>query len=111
MSRSSATTVSEGGGASSTLVTITITDPTYTAGTSNEDVILADATSNNVIITLPLATSNLDRRFYIKKTNRGRIVEINGNASETIDGKRSITLALQYSSLTLISDGNEWFII
>jgi hypothetical protein len=37
-------------------------------------------------------------------------VTVDGNASETIDGALTYALAVQYQSITIISDGTNWHI-
>jgi hypothetical protein len=75
-------------------------------------VIFANATSGNVTITLPAAASNAGYRFYIKRIDgSGNTCSIARTASDTIDGQTSISLDLQYTSLTVVSDGGAWYII
>jgi hypothetical protein len=75
-------------------------------------VVLADAPVGQVSIHLPAVADNVDRMITVKKidsTSNG--VVLNPNASETIDGSTTKTLAVQYASLTIISDGDEWHIL
>lgn len=75
-------------------------------------VVLADAPAGQVSINLPAAGGNVDRMITVKKidsTSNG--VVINPNGSETIDGSTTKTLSVQYASLTIISDGDEWHIL
>ncbi len=81
----------------------------YAAG--NEAIILADAGSGNVTISLPAASAVAGRTYTIKKTNNGNNVIIDGNASETIDGAATKTLSAQYSKVTIVCDGSNWFVI
>lgn len=83
----------------------------YTA-TSADDFISCDATSAGFTITLPAAASNTGKVFYIKKIDSSaNAVTIDGNASETIDGAATVTITLQYESLTIVCDGSNWHII
>ncbi len=80
--------------------------------TSNDTVIMADATSGNVTITLPTASSTSGYRFYVKRVDgSGNTVSVARSGSDTIDGATSQTLTAQYTSLTLVSDGSNWYII
>lgn len=89
----------------------TITAATYTA-LDTDIVILADATSNAITITLPAAATNNERVLNIKKIDSvGNNVTIDGNASETIDGGLTAVLTVQYESITIICDGSNWHII
>lgn len=79
---------------------------------NDECVILADATSGAITITLPDAESALDRVYYIKKTDvSANTVTIDGENAETIDGAITETLTAQFETIQIVSDGTEWFII
>lgn len=70
----------------------------YTA-TANDGSIECDATGGAITITLPAASGTGGRIFAIKKTDSsGNAVTIDANASETIDGATTISLASQYST-------------
>lgn len=95
-------------------------DATFTTSTktsnytiSNTDtVVFADATSGNVTITLPTASSITGYRFYVKRIDgSGNSCSIARSSSDTIDGQTSISLSQQYTSLTIVSDGNAWYIV
>ena len=84
---------------------------TYTAGTNDEVVILANAASNNITVNLPAAASNTDRVFYIKKIDSsGNTVTVDGNLAETIDDSTTYVISTQYDSVKVVSDGTEWWI-
>jgi len=90
--------------------TLTTTSKTL----SNEDYIILvddDSAGSTVTITLPAAASNIGRAYYIKKQGTTADVIIDGNASETLDGELTITLALQYESVVLGCDGSNWAIL
>jgi hypothetical protein len=71
---------------------------------------LCDCTSNTITINLPAASAG--QRFEIKKIDASaNAVTIDGNASETIDGALTATLTTQYESITIVSDGTNWFIV
>jgi hypothetical protein len=80
---------------------------------SNTDtVIFADATSGNVTITLPTASSIAGYRFYVKRIDSsGNTCSIARSGSDTIDGQTSVSVSQQYTSLTVVSDGSAWYII
>ena len=82
----------------------------YTAG--NEYGILVDATSAEVTITLPSASSNEHRSYLIKKidsSSNSVIVEAAG--AETIDFELNKYLVAQTDSCTLVSCNGGWHII
>jgi len=93
-------------------VTSTQTGTTYTISTG-DTVIIADATSNAVTITLPVASSMTGYRFYVKRKDNvtANAVTIARSGSDTIDGATSQTLDAQYTSATVVSDGSNWYII
>jgi hypothetical protein len=96
--------------ADATLATSTKTSNYTISGT--DVVVFADATSGNVTITLPTASANAGYRFYVKRIDgSANTCSIARSGSDTIDGQTSISLDLQYTSLTVVSDGSAWYII
>ena len=82
----------------------------YTA--SDEGIIIANATTGGVTITLPTASAASDRLYYIKKIDSStNSVTIDGAGSETIDDGTTAVLSNQYEAVRLVSDGTEWWII
>ena len=80
--------------------------------TGSDVVVFANATSGNVTITLPTASANAGYRFYVKRIDgTGNNCTVARSGSDTIDGQASISLDLQYTSLTLVSDGSVWYIL
>lgn len=94
----------------SLLYQLTTKTADYTA-TALNDVILADATSGNVVITLPPVSGNTGVHYTIKRIDgSANTVTVDGDGSETIDGETTQTL-LEHDSITVICDGTEWWII
>lgn len=80
--------------------------------TSAFTVVLCDATSGVITVTLPAAADNEGRRYFIKKIDSSaNAVTIDGNASETIDDSTTKVLSSQYDSAEIVCDGTEWWII
>ena len=78
----------------------------------NNTVITVDATSGVITVNLPLAASVTGRVFYIKKIDAsGNNVIIAGSGSETIDDQTTAIISTRYTTLVIISDGTEWWII
>lgn len=73
-----------------------------------DDVILVDAT---VTITLPTAVGLEGYHFIVKNIHVTGITTIATTGSETIDGQSTKTITNQYTSLTLISNNVNWFIL
>ncbi len=99
------------GSVSSGFATSTQTGTSYTV-TTTDTVVFADATSNNVTITLPAASGVAGYRFYIKRIDSsGNTVTIARSGSDTIDGMTSFTLDLQYTAFGVVSNGSAWYIL
>ena len=83
----------------------------YTA-TSDDYTIICNATSGDITITLPTASTSTRRTYHIKKIDSSvNTVTIDGDSAETIDDAATQTLNNQYDSITIQSDGTEWWII
>jgi hypothetical protein len=79
----------------------------------NVQLVLANATGGAFAVTLPDATDNLNynRTITIKRINSGtNAVTINTSLSQTIDGAATQSLAAQWSTLQVTSNGTAWFI-
>ena len=65
--------------------------------------------SGTTMLTLPTAVGNTNR--YTLKNVGTNSVTINTTSSQTIDGSTTITLAVRYTALDIVSDGTNWNII
>lgn len=75
-------------------------------------ILLGDASSADVTITLPSAASLEGRTLIIKKIDSTlNTVTIAADAGETIDGAATQVIYTQYTSRTIVSDGTEWWIV
>ena len=98
----------EGGGFIGDLVTKT---GNYTVTATNHTII-CNATGGSFTITLPAVASHEGRIYCIKKIDSSaNTVTVDGNGSETIDDATTAVLTTQYESITIQSDGSEWWII
>ncbi len=80
----------------------------YTAA-STDDVILVNATSGSVTISLPASGSNEGKEYLIIKTDASaNTVTVDPNGAETINGDSTIVLGGQYQALEIVSDGSNW---
>jgi hypothetical protein len=80
--------------------------------TTSQTVVLCDASSGAITVTLPAASGNDGRHYHIKKIDSsGNAVTIDGNGSETIDGETTQAIAVQYNSIQLVCDGSVWHIL
>lgn len=90
---------------------VTVTSATYNM-TNTNDVILADATSNSVAVTLPDPTTATKKPLNIKRIDSStNSVSINPKNTETMDGEAIKYLYSQYDSLTFVTNGTNWYII
>lgn len=79
--------------------------------TSTNIVVLHSPTADSTI-TLPSAVGVVGEKITIKKTNTTNFdLIVDGASAETIDGDLTKTLNTPYSSITMVSDGANWFII
>lgn len=77
----------------------------------SETVVLADATSGAITLTLPPASNVTPRTVYfIKKIDTAltNLITIDPNGSETIDSLLTIQLAQRGESIVLQTDGTNW---
>lgn len=78
---------------------------------TSQYVILVNAASTNINITLPNATTAANYQYAIKKIDSSsNSVIISGSNSQTIDGETGISFNTQYEGVVLVNDGNNWFI-
>jgi len=90
--------------------TTTVTGTSFTADDDHVILVDDDTAGSTVTITLPTAAT-ANTIYHIKKLGTTANVIIDGNGSETIDGALTITIAMQYASVMVISDGSNWNII
>jgi len=77
---------------------------------STDSLILVDATSGAVTVDLLAVASHGGMPVTIKKIDAsGNAVTLDGNGSETIDGSTTKTISTQYDSITIQTDGTEWW--
>lgn len=77
--------------------------------TGSDEIILADAASSGLNLTLP-AASQKGRKITVKKT------EASGNpvliqSSSPIDGQSDVSISQPYSGIVLLDDGNAYWVI
>ena len=88
-----------------------VTDSGSRTITKNDDIVLADGSSNAVDIELPAIGTVTNNRFTIKAIDITNTVRIITADNATIDGQATYTFGIKYESLTVINDGTNWFII
>lgn len=65
--------------------------------------------SGTTTITLPTAVSNINS-YTIKNVGAGTVT-LATTSAQTIDGSTTASLPVRYTSLTVVSDGANWYII
>ncbi len=92
-----------------------ITDAVVETGHSltlelTDTLVLVDATSATVIIRLPAAVSQAGKMYLIKKVDSsGNAVTVDPYGAETIDGSSTASLAAQWNSVIIKSNGRNWY--
>jgi len=85
----------------------------YSVGDSDW-LVLANAASNAITITLPTAIGKPGRQYVIKKfdsTSTTYRVTVATTSSQTIDGETTQVITDNYTAITVISNGANWVII
>lgn len=83
----------------------------YTA-TASDYTILCDATAAAFTVMLPAAASEPGRIYVIKKIDASaNAITIDGSGAETIDGAATKSLATQWTTMMIQSNGTAWFIL
>lgn len=76
-----------------------------------DGLVLADATTETITLTLPEIT-NKGIMITIKKIDStGNFVNLTGFGSETIDNSLSASIGQQYEAVTVVEDGIGWWIV
>jgi len=97
-------TLRSGGGVTSVTADYAMVDADRT--------VLADSTTVAVTVTLPDPARAEGVRLTVKRVNAGaNAVTLSQNATETIDGASTVTLAAQWDARSVVSDGVDWFIV
>lgn len=77
-----------------------------TTATTDDGLILANATGGAFTVTLPNPTTARNTSITIKRLNAGgNAVTVGG----TVDGTLNRTLTSQYATMTVWSDGSAWY--
>lgn len=75
---------------------------------NQDDLVVCDATSTSITVSLPLANQVSGLRLsFVRVDASGHTVTL----AATISGVASPTLAAQYSSTTIQSDGTRWLLL
>ena len=88
---------------------------TVTANTTltiSDDVTLVDATSGNIVISLPPAATVSGKLYNVKKIdNTSNSITIDPDGSELIDNGATLSTNIQYENFTIVCDGTKWWVL
>lgn len=87
-----------------------ITQTTTYAVLTTDYMIKGDTTSSAFTVTLPTAVGVSGKAYIIKNVGT-KVLSIATTSAQTIDGSTTYALKLQYTSITVASDGSNWLII
>lgn len=77
-----------------------------------DNVIYVNQTGSGVVITLMPCSQISGREFTIKKIDTSNVgIQVSGSGVQTIDGTGFYTLTIPYQSITVHSEGTQYFII
>ena len=78
--------------------------------TTTNNVVLVTTGAGNKTITLPHALDNASRVYTVKKVDAGiGTVTVTAVGTDTIDGAATVVLLAQWNTVTIISDGANWY--
>ncbi len=80
------------------------------AAVITDRILLTDATSSDVDITLPSAATSTGVRITVKKTD-STVNTVDVASADLIDGLASQPITLQYDSFSCVCDGTTWFLV
>jgi hypothetical protein len=105
-------TAQSGGGGSAPSVTVSSpsADQTLTSPSGIEEVYIYTPSAAINVNLVAAATCGAGFKYQIKNRSTNTLT-IDPNGSETIDGSATFAIASQEASVTLITDGSNWFII
>ena len=105
-------TAQSGGGGSAPSVTVSSpsSDQTLTSPSGIEEVYIYTPSANINVNLVAAATCGSGFKYQIKNRSTNTLT-IDPNGSETIDGSATFAIASQEASVTLVTDGSNWFII
>jgi hypothetical protein len=100
---------STGGSSSSSQWTSVAVTNNYNAERNN--IVLCDTTAGDITVTLPLAGINTNREIVINKiSSDSNLVTVACQGPDLLNGLASRDLEYQYTSISVISDGTNWWI-
>lgn len=99
--------LSSGGGGSS-FTSITVTGPDTHSASSTNAIIICDTNGGDVQVDLPSAATT--EIYWIKNAGNGNVL-LTPTGGALLDGETSGILPNQWDSVTLASDGTDWYVM
>lgn len=94
------------------ILPISTTSSSVTLSAGSRNIQLIDASAGNIECSLPEAVGHGGLSFSIKKIDSSsNTVSVLPSGSETIDGASSQVISTQYVTITVVSNGADWYII
>jgi hypothetical protein len=90
--------------------TVIVKSTSYTL-TTNDEVVLANATSGSLTCTLPTAAGNRNMYTVKKIDSSANTVSVATSGGQLIDGGVTAVMRVQNASVSVVSDGSNWYII
>lgn len=91
-------------------VSIATTSQNYNI--TNETILLCNANTGNITISLPNANAYNGQVLYIKKVDAtGFQINITGTSNQTIDGESNKIINAQYTTMQLVAANGNWHIL
>ena len=105
-----------GGGGSAPSVTSIAPSSSYTISTSTgiEEVFLITPSADIDVVLIASATAGSGYKYHVKNLSSSYTITLKGTGSETIDGRApadGVAIELQHETITIVSNGSNWFII
>jgi len=99
------------GGAGADVISITSADSPFSVPLTST-ILLVDSTSGVVNVSLPLASLTEGVLYYVKNTGGGNVNRVRILVSSgLIDNASFVDLDQDFSAVTLVSDGTNYYII
>lgn len=88
-----------------------VTRTTSCSLTASDSIVIANASSENITLTLPPVSASANKTLRIKKVDSdAHTVTISASGTDRIDGQQSHMLRFQYQSVDLVCNGSEWYL-
>lgn len=71
---------------------------------------IVECTSGTFNVTLPTAVGITGKTYVVKNTGSG-VITVATTSSQTIDGSTTVSLSVQYTSITVSSNGSNWIVL